>query len=78
MPRPAPEPVPGPVPTTEAADPIAPGSVPIEQIMDWLGKVPDPEIPVLSVTDLGIVRTASWDGDELVVVVTPTYSGCPA
>lgn len=43
-----------------------------------LGRVPDPEIPVLSIVDLGIVRDVEWRGDELVVTVTPTYSGCPA
>lgn len=46
--------------------------------MDWLSHVPDPEIPVVSVTDLGIVRGVSWQADTLVVTVTPTYSGCPA
>jgi ring-1,2-phenylacetyl-CoA epoxidase subunit PaaD len=42
--------------------------------------VPDPEIPVLSVTDLGIVRAVeeSADGARVVVTLTPTYSGCPA
>ncbi|SFE66871.1 1,2-phenylacetyl-CoA epoxidase subunit PaaD [Roseivivax sediminis] len=44
----------------------------------WLDEVPDPEIPVISVTDLGIVRDVGWQGDTLVVGVTPTYSGCPA
>jgi ring-1,2-phenylacetyl-CoA epoxidase subunit PaaD len=43
-----------------------------------LGRVPDPEIPVLSIVDLGIVRGVEWEGGELVVTVTPTYSGCPA
>ena len=49
-----------------------------EQVWDWLSEVPDPEIPVISVTDLGIVRDVGWEGDTLVVTVTPTYSGCPA
>jgi len=43
--------------------------------------VPDPEIPVLSVTDLGILRGIEWDPvdpDMVAVTVTPTYSGCPA
>jgi len=44
----------------------------------WLEDVPDPEIPVISVVDLGIVRDVAWDGDTLDVAVTPTYSGCPA
>jgi ring-1,2-phenylacetyl-CoA epoxidase subunit PaaD len=48
------------------------------EIWGWLAEVPDPEIPVVSVTDLGIVREVAWDGDTLVVTVTPTYSGCPA
>src|ERR1700675_4022894 len=40
--------------------------------------VPDPEIPVISVVDLGIVRGVEWRNDEWVISVTPTYSGCPA
>jgi len=50
----------------------------VEQVWDWLGAVPDPEIPVISITDLGIVRDVAWQGETLVVTVTPTYSGCPA
>ncbi|MBV2358527.1 phenylacetate-CoA oxygenase subunit PaaJ [Thalassococcus sp. CAU 1522] len=48
------------------------------QVWDWLDAVPDPEIPVISVVDLGIVRDVAWDGDTLEVAITPTYSGCPA
>ncbi|MFH7110272.1 1,2-phenylacetyl-CoA epoxidase subunit PaaD [Achromobacter xylosoxidans] len=55
---------------------VAPVS--IEQVYAWLQEVPDPEIPVLSVVDLGVVRDVSWDGGACVVVITPTYSGCPA
>ena len=46
-----------------------------------LDAVPDPEIPVISVIELGIVRAVEWsavDPDTLIVRVTPTYSGCPA
>ncbi|NMG35475.1 phenylacetate-CoA oxygenase subunit PaaJ [Azoarcus sp. TTM-91] len=43
-----------------------------------LAAVPDPEIPVVSVTELGIVREVRAETDGLRVVVTPTYSGCPA
>jgi ring-1,2-phenylacetyl-CoA epoxidase subunit PaaD len=53
----------------------------LEQIWAWLAEVPDPEIPVVSVVDLGIVRDVEWsaEGDgALMVTVTPTYSGCPA
>lgn len=49
-----------------------------EQVWRWLSEVPDPEIPVISLTDLGIIRDVAWEGETLVVTVTPTYSGCPA
>jgi len=49
-----------------------------EQVWEWLEAVPDPEIPVLTLTDLGIIRNVDWEGDTCVVTVTPTYSGCPA
>ncbi len=48
------------------------------QAWDILTRVPDPEIPVISVTDLGIVRDVQTAADGVDVVVTPTYSGCPA
>lgn len=50
----------------------------LDEVWHWLSQVPDPEIPVLSLIDLGIVRDVKWDDDTLVVTVTPTYSGCPA
>jgi ring-1,2-phenylacetyl-CoA epoxidase subunit PaaD len=43
-----------------------------------LSGVLDPEVPALSVRDLGIVRDVIDHGEELEVVLTPTYSGCPA
>jgi ring-1,2-phenylacetyl-CoA epoxidase subunit PaaD len=51
-----------------------------DQVWSWLGEVPDPEIPVISVVDLGIVREVAIDdaSGECVVTITPTYSGCPA
>jgi ring-1,2-phenylacetyl-CoA epoxidase subunit PaaD len=52
--------------------------VSVEQVWDWLEAVPDPEIPVISLVDLGIIRNVVWNGDTLEVTVTPTYSGCPA
>jgi len=48
-----------------------------EQILEWLSEVPDPEIPVLTITDLGIVRDVDCS-DGVIVSLTPTYSGCPA
>ena len=50
----------------------------LEQVWSWLDTVPDPEIPVISVVDLGIVRDVAWLEDTCVVTITPTYSGCPA
>jgi ring-1,2-phenylacetyl-CoA epoxidase subunit PaaD len=50
----------------------------VEEVWRWLSEIPDPEIPVISLTDLGIIRDVRWDSDTLVVTVTPTYSGCPA
>jgi len=53
----------------------------VRQVWAWLEQVPDPEVPAVSVVDLGIVRDVSWSGDlkdECLVTVTPTYSGCPA
>ena len=43
-----------------------------------LARVPDPEVPVLSVVDLGIVRAVDVADDQVAVTLTPTYSGCPA
>ncbi|RFZ87214.1 phenylacetate-CoA oxygenase subunit PaaJ [Shinella sp. WSJ-2] len=50
----------------------------LDEVWHWLAQVPDPEIPVISLTDLGIIRDVEWRDDTLVVTVTPTYSGCPA
>lgn len=52
----------------------------VAEIWEWLGDIPDPEIPALSIVDLGIVRDVRWTDNEreLVVSITPTYSGCPA
>ncbi|MGD2101582.1 MAG: phenylacetate-CoA oxygenase subunit PaaJ [Acidimicrobiia bacterium] len=40
--------------------------------------VVDPEIPVLTIEDLGVLRSVETKGDHVVVIITPTYSGCPA
>jgi ring-1,2-phenylacetyl-CoA epoxidase subunit PaaD len=50
----------------------------VQRAWDVLDTVLDPEVPALSVRDLGIVRDVIEHGDELEVVLTPTYSGCPA
>lgn len=48
-------------------------------VWQWLEEVADPEVPVLTIIDLGIVRAIETDGQSSVeVTITPTYSGCPA
>lgn len=47
-------------------------------LWDVAATVHDPEIPVLTIADLGILRDVTTDGDTVVVTITPTYSGCPA
>lgn len=49
-----------------------------QDIESILKTVADPEIPVLSIIDLGIVRDIKINGDDIEIVITPTYSGCPA
>lgn len=49
-----------------------------DQLWQLLDEVKDPEVPVVSVVELGIVRQLSWQDNQLWVDVTPTYSGCPA
>lgn len=49
-----------------------------QQVLDLVGNIPDPEIPVLTLADLGVIRGVLTDGDRITVEVAPTYSGCPA
>ena len=49
-----------------------------QQIWLILDEVKDPEVPVLSIIDLGIVRSLHMEDDQVSIVITPTYSGCPA
>ena len=63
----------------EAAGSAAPhAAATVEQVWAWLAEVEDPEIPVISIVDLGIVREVRFDGQTCCVTITPTYSGCPA
>jgi ring-1,2-phenylacetyl-CoA epoxidase subunit PaaD len=50
----------------------------LDAVWAALAAIPDPEIPVISLVELGIVRGVAWRGHELLVTLTPTYSGCPA
>ena len=47
-------------------------------IRDLIKDIPDPEIPVITISDLGIFRDINFENDKVVVTITPTYSGCPA
>ncbi len=49
-----------------------------EEIFSILSEIPDPEIPVINILELGILRDVKWNDDLCTVVITPTYSGCPA
>jgi ring-1,2-phenylacetyl-CoA epoxidase subunit PaaD len=52
--------------------------VTVAQVWDALGEIPDPEIPVISVVDLGVVRDVAVEGGRVRVEFTPTFLGCPA
>ena len=49
-----------------------------EQVWAALEEIPDPEIPVISLVDLGVIRDVTVDGDRVRVELTPTFLGCPA
>ena len=49
-----------------------------EKIYAWLTEVKDPEIPVLSITDLGVITGVTVDEDHVLIEMTPTFVGCPA
>ncbi len=49
-----------------------------ERVWDALAQIPDPEIPVISLVDLGVVKTVAVDGDRVRIAFTPTFMGCPA
>ncbi len=48
------------------------------ELINYLQNILDPEIPVINIVEMGIVRDIEFLGDELLVKITPTYSGCPA
>ena len=61
--------------------PLAPGGdlvTDLDRLRDLVGEVCDPELPPLTLADLGILRSVERRDDTVVVTVTPTYSGCPA
>ena len=52
--------------------------IPIATVWEILKTIPDPEIPSISIVDSGIVRDLYYKEDQLQIIITPTYSGCPA
>tara|TARA_X000000368_G_C22893948_1_gene650960 strand:+ start:345 stop:797 length:453 start_codon:yes stop_codon:yes gene_type:complete len=48
------------------------------KIWELLNKIPDPEIPAISVVELGVIRDVKLTNNFFVISITPTYSGCPA
>jgi ring-1,2-phenylacetyl-CoA epoxidase subunit PaaD len=49
-----------------------------ERVWEALSEIPDPEIPVISIVDLGVVRDIAVDGERVHIEFTPTFLGCPA
>ena len=49
-----------------------------EQIFDLISEIPDPEIPVITISELGVIRDVIVEGEKVEIKITPTYSGCPA
>ena len=52
--------------------------VTVDQVWAALEEIPDPEIPVISLVDLGVIRDVAVDGDRVHIDFTPTFLGCPA
>jgi ring-1,2-phenylacetyl-CoA epoxidase subunit PaaD len=50
----------------------------IKYIWELLNTVPDPEIPIISVVELGVIHDVTFKNNSFVISITPTYSGCPA
>jgi ring-1,2-phenylacetyl-CoA epoxidase subunit PaaD len=57
---------------------VTESSIEVKKIWELLSTVNDPEVPVLTVLDLGIVRDVQIKNDQVEIIITPTYSGCPA
>jgi ring-1,2-phenylacetyl-CoA epoxidase subunit PaaD len=57
---------------------VVTNNISADTIWNILKDIPDPEVPVLSILDLGIVRNVTLDDEGVEVTITPTYSGCPA
>jgi len=49
-----------------------------EEIWEFLSEIPDPEIPVISIVELGVLRNVELHNNKVIITITPTYTGCPA
>jgi len=49
-----------------------------EKIFELISVIPDPEIPVITISELGVIRDVIIEGEDVEIKITPTYSGCPA
>jgi ring-1,2-phenylacetyl-CoA epoxidase subunit PaaD len=49
-----------------------------EHIFSLISQIPDPEIPVITIEELGVIRDVTVNGEDVDIKITPTYSGCPA
>jgi ring-1,2-phenylacetyl-CoA epoxidase subunit PaaD len=49
-----------------------------EKITELISEIPDPEIPVITISELGVIRDVIVNGENVEIKITPTYSGCPA
>lgn len=49
-----------------------------EQVWEFLKEIPDPEIPVITIEELGVLRDVEINPQNVIVTITPTYTGCPA
>lgn len=49
-----------------------------DQVFNWISDIPDPEIPVISIKDLGMLRNVAYENGNYIVTITPTYTACPA
>jgi ring-1,2-phenylacetyl-CoA epoxidase subunit PaaD len=50
----------------------------ITHLKSQISAIPDPEVPVITIADLGILREVKEENGKIIVTITPTYSGCPA
>jgi len=69
---------PGIIPAVLISDPAPMPQGALARAREVLEQVMDPEVPVVSVVDLGMIREINWENGHLHLVLTPTYSGCPA